>query len=222
MNRSEAKRKVQSLVDKVQEETGSKAWLAIISEKGTVEFVVVNSIEGGSISAAKKQIRSWAKTNKVKLKWINTDSTRRNPKKKKTATKKKTVLRPLKNTGRRRKKRKQIPPPFKKLTKKKIKKLRGLFRVHDDAVMNPDPGDCPNCGMKYDDLKTGLDFRAVKDMLWIQDSNPEFWRQKGRGSVLGLWFEIKRGMWADHLEMCGGKPISESEYLDFLEDVAEY
>lgn len=127
-----------------------------------------------------------------------------------------------KKHARKQKKQVQIPPPFKKLTKKKINKLKGLFRVHDEAVMNPDPADCPKCGLEYGDLKTGLDFQDVKDMLWIQDSDPEFWRYKRRGSVLGLWFEIKRGMWADHLKMCGGRPISEAEYLDHLEQVEDY
>jgi hypothetical protein len=206
MIRSEAKRKVQSLVDKIQKEHGVDIWLSVISDKGKVDFVAVNTIKGDNQTATKKAIRRWAKKNKVKLKWL---PRRNNP------------TRPSK-TKRRRKNQPQIPPPFKKLTKKKINKLKGLFRVHDDVVMNPEPSDCPNCDMPYKDLKTGLDFQAVKDMLWIQDPDSEFWRHKRRGSVLGLWFEIKRGMWADHLEMCGGKPLSEAEYLDHLEQVEGY
>jgi len=139
-----------------------------------------------------------------------------NPSKKKTRSPSK------KKPAKRAKKQAQIPPPFKRLTDGKINKLKGLFRVHPEAVTNPDPGDCPKCGMAYDDLKTGLDFQAVKDMLWIQDSNPEYWRHKRRGSVLGLWNEIKRGMWADHLEMCGGKQLTEKEYLEHLEQFDEY
>lgn len=69
MTRSEAKRKVQSLVDKIDRELNTVAWLSIISDKGRVEFVVVNSIEG-NVSGAKKLIRAWAKANKVKLKWM--------------------------------------------------------------------------------------------------------------------------------------------------------
>lgn len=206
MTRSEATKKVRSLVDRVLEKHGSSAWMSVISEKGKVDFVAVNRIEGGSISAAKKEIRAWAKKYKVKLQWTNIPAPqRRNPKKKKT-------VRPSK-------KQRQIPPPFKKLTKSKINKLKGLFRVHRE---NPDPGDCPNCGMAYDALKTGLNFQAVKDMLWVQDDNPEYWRNKRRGSVLGLWYEIKRGMWADHIEMCGGKPMSEAEYLDVLAATEDY
>ena len=116
----------------------------------------------------------------------------------------------------------QIPPPFTKLTRRKVNKLKGIFRP-DVVRENPDPGDCPTCGLAYKDLKTGLDFQAVKDMLWVADDNPEYWRYKRRPTVLGLWFEIKRGMWEDHLMMCKeGKLLSESEYLDFLEETGEY
>lgn len=257
MKRSAAKKSVQSLVDGIAEDFNADVWLTIISEKGTVNSIIVNDIEGGSITAAKKAIRTWAKKHKIKLQWLKPDTfTRVNPKKRKTKAKKKPksikcslckgtgksritytkrgtpkvcdfcagkgTVPSKKNPKRRAKKIAQIPPPFKKLTKKKINKLKGLFRVHPAAVMNPDPGDCPNCGMSYQELKTGLDFGAVKDMLWIQDSDPAFWRHKGRGSVLGLWYEIKRGMWADHLEMCGGRPISEAEYLDHLDELGGY
>ena len=216
MTRSQAKRKIQTLVDKIERETGSLCWLSVISEKGKVDFVIVNSIEGGSPSTARKMIRSWAKLNKVMLRWLNADGTTHRKVKPKTGPKKRRARRPKKNAP-------QIPPPFKKLTTRKIDKLKNIFRVHDgQPVENPDPGDCPHCGMKYDDFKTGLDFEAVKDMLWIQDSNPEYWRHKRRGSVLGLWFEIKRSMWADHQDMCGGEPISEKEYLDHLETFDEY
>ena len=213
MTRSEAKRKVESLQNKILDKHGSSVWFSIISNKGRVDFVAVNNIEDGNIEATKRTIRAWAKKHKVDLEWLAKNPAKK-PKRRKPANKKRTTKRA--------KKRPQIPPPFKRLTKKKINKLKGIFRVHDDAIMNPDPGDCPNCGMQYKDLKTGLDFGAVRDMLWIQDSNPEFWRHKGRGSVLGLWFEIKRGMWADHQAMCGGKAITEAEYLEYLDDLDEY
>lgn len=119
----------------------------------------------------------------------------------------------------RRNARRQVPPPFKKLTRAKIDKLKKLFRVHDPRANPALSGDvCPVCGLVYDNLKTGLDFQAVKDMLWIQDDNPEYWRHKRRGSVLGLWNEIKAGMWADHLAMCEqGEQMSEKEYLNYLD-----
>jgi hypothetical protein len=208
------KRKIQTLVDRIADVHGTSVSLSVFGDRGKVDFVNVNSLKGGNIAAAKRAIRSWAKKNKVKLKGISkSETTTVNPtgKSKKHTPKKKP---------KRTKKRPQVPPPFKRLTKGKINKLKKLFRVHPEAVQNPDPGDCPTCGMAYKDLKTGLDFDAVKDMLWIQDDNPEFWRHKRRGSVLGLWYEIKRGMWADHLEMCkAGEQITEPEYLDYLEEL---
>lgn len=206
MIRSEAKRKVGSLVTKIQNDHNTDVWFSIVSIDGRVKYIEVKRIKGANRVATKKEIRKWARLNKISLRWADT-ANKKNPKTKKTA---------------RTKKQPQIPPPFKKLTKKKINKLKGLFRVHDEVVMNPEPSDCPNCGMAYKDLKTGLDFQAVKDMLWIQDKDSDFWRHKRRGSVLGLWFEIKRGMWADHLKMCGGRPMSEAQYLDHLEQVEEY
>jgi len=89
----------------------------------------------------------------------------------------------------------QFPPPFKVLTPAAVRRLGEKFNVHP----NPDPPDCEYCGLKYKDLKTGLDFQMVKDMLWIADEDPDRWRHKGRHSVLGLWFEIKRSMWEDHI-----------------------
>ena len=83
MQRSVAKRKVQTLVDAILAEHGSSAWLSIISDKGKVDSVAVNRIEGGSPTAAKKHIRAWAKKNKVKLTWVKLDAPKRkNPKKK--------------------------------------------------------------------------------------------------------------------------------------------
>jgi len=116
----------------------------------------------------------------------------------------------------------QIPPPFTKLTRKKVNKLKSIFRP-ERARKNPDPPACPTCGLEYKDLKTGLDFQAVKDMLWVVDDNPEYWRYKRRPTVLGLWYEIKRGMWGDHIGMCKeGKLLTENEYLDYLDDFGEY
>ena len=70
MTRSEANKKLQSLVNKIEKDHGSTAWLSVISDKGKVNFVVVNAIDGGNKSATKKEIRAWAKKYKVKLKWI--------------------------------------------------------------------------------------------------------------------------------------------------------
>lgn len=70
MSKSEAKKKIQSLVDKIDREHGALAHLSIVSDKGTVEFVIINTISGNNITAAKKDIRAWAKKNKIKLRWV--------------------------------------------------------------------------------------------------------------------------------------------------------
>ena len=108
-------------------------------------------------------------------------------------------------------KKAQFPPPFKKLTRKRAKKLIERFKLHK----NPDPPACEVCGMTYKEMKTGLDFGAVQDMLFVESNDPQFWRQKGRSSVLGVWFEIKRSMWRDHLEMCDDQPAQELYLEDF-------
>lgn len=70
MTRSEAKKKLQSLVNKIDREHGTTARLSVLSEHGQVKNVVVNDLVGESITAAKKEIRAWAKKNKVKLRWL--------------------------------------------------------------------------------------------------------------------------------------------------------
>lgn len=103
----------------------------------------------------------------------------------------------------------QFPPPFKNLKPAAIRRLADKFEVHP----NPDPADCEYCGLKYRYLRTGLNFQMVKDMLWIADEDPDRWRHKGRSSVLGLWYEIKRAMWDDHLA-AHRQPDEVEDYLD--------
>jgi hypothetical protein len=62
--------------------------------------------------------------------------------------------------------------------------------------------ECEHCGLKYADLRTGLTYNDVYQMLWSGSDNPKTWRYKGRSGVLGLWAEIKRGMWKEHLRRC--------------------
>ncbi len=60
------------------------------------------------------------------------------------------------------------------------------------------------CGCAYEDFKTGLTFRAVRAMLWDQpDPNrPNWYRQKRRSAVLGLWREMKIGLFRMHHGYC--------------------
>lgn len=61
---------------------------------------------------------------------------------------------------------------------------------------------CPVCGTDYDTMRTGLTFRAVRQMLWSPSEDPRHWRHVTRHTVLGLWHEIKLAQWGDHLEGC--------------------
>lgn len=85
---------------------------------------------------------------------------------------------------------------------------------------NPLPSVCPVCGMEYDDLKTGYTFGAVKDLMWRSAEDPSQWKYKRRHGVLGLWREIKQGLWRDHVEACEqGEYIKQDvEKLDQDED----
>jgi len=126
------------------------------------------------------------------------------------SSKQKPKNRAKKNPSTRREPVPQFPPPFRP-TLETLDKLVEKFDIHN-AERNPDPEDCPTCGLRYRDFKTGFDFSDIRQMLWVNDDDYRRWRQKGRHTVLGLWFEIKRSMWRDHREMCK-KPKKQAEYL---------
>lgn len=52
--------------------------------------------------------------------------------------------------------------------------------------------------MTYSEFRTGLTFGEVRRMLWSSSPDPKTWRYKRRGTVLGLWHQLKREMWAEH------------------------
>lgn len=62
---------------------------------------------------------------------------------------------------------------------------------------------CLNCGLEYNDFRTGMTFADVRALLWVSNSDPSTWRHKRRHTVLGLWREIKLNLWEQHLDMCG-------------------
>lgn len=49
----------------------------------------------------------------------------------------------------------------------------------------------------YEEFRTGLTFRQVRAMLWVQSNDPKDWKYKRRNTVLGLWRQIKREMYAE-------------------------
>ena len=62
--------------------------------------------------------------------------------------------------------------------------------------------ECPWCGAKYKRFRTGFTFTDVRRQFWKNTSNREEWKRISRHTVLGRWHEIKRTMWADHIEQC--------------------
>lgn len=69
--------------------------------------------------------------------------------------------------------------------------------------------ECPWCGLQYGDIKTGLSYMDVYDMMHIPSDDPKRWRFRHRNGVLGQWHAIKLQLWAEHLIACeaqhGGK-----------------
>jgi len=63
--------------------------------------------------------------------------------------------------------------------------------------------DCGECGASYAAFRTGLTFSDVSMMMFVGDSDPETWRNRGRHGVLGYWRELKLGLWALHRGGCG-------------------
>jgi hypothetical protein len=55
--------------------------------------------------------------------------------------------------------------------------------------------ECPGCGVRYGDFRTGLTYRDVYAMEYTR-------KWKRRRTILGAWHEYKRRLWAQHLEEC--------------------
>jgi len=64
---------------------------------------------------------------------------------------------------------------------------------------------CANCGLKYQDMRTGYTYRDIFQMFWSGSEDPSTWRNKRRGTVLGRWHQLKLELWEYHLELCGKK-----------------
>ena len=54
--------------------------------------------------------------------------------------------------------------------------------------------------MSYGEFKTG--FRYYDVYLMIDGLNPEIWKYKRRGTVLGFWHQLKKELWNRHLDEC--------------------
>lgn len=61
---------------------------------------------------------------------------------------------------------------------------------------------CPACGCRYDEFRTGLTFRHVRQAMMVPTNDPQTWRQKRRHSVLGYWRELKMQLFEDYHHGC--------------------
>jgi hypothetical protein len=50
-------------------------------------------------------------------------------------------------------------------------------------------------GPEYDRFRTGLSYKEVRKMLWSGNPDSGKWRYKRRGTVLGMWHQMKKEMW---------------------------
>lgn len=63
-------------------------------------------------------------------------------------------------------------------------------------------GDGP---LAYHEFRTGLTFRGVRRMLWVNNDDPSTWRYKRRHTVLGFWHQLKLQLWAQYLDAIDGE-----------------
>lgn len=62
--------------------------------------------------------------------------------------------------------------------------------------------ECPGCGLKYKDLRTGFTYNSVHKLLWDNSDDSSRWKYKRPGTVLGLWHQMKKELWESHIDGC--------------------
>lgn len=87
------------------------------------------------------------------------------------------------------------------------------FDVQENVYRSPMT--CPECGMKYRDFRTGLNYSAVFENLWRTSEDPSRWLYKRRSNVLGLWHEMKQDLWEEHIDWCKGDVVETEDEFDF-------
>lgn len=81
--------------------------------------------------------------------------------------------------------------------------------------------ECPVCGFKYKNLKTGFKFEDIHQMLWVGTPDYSQWKYKRRHTVLGLWHQIKMSMWDQHLKECEYHQMMQEAKDQYAEELAE-
>jgi hypothetical protein len=73
---------------------------------------------------------------------------------------------------------------------------------------------CPNCGIAYNDFRTGFTFADIVAMLWRPEHDPSQWVHKRRNTILGKWHQIKLELWEHHLNNCKNVPLEDIGEID--------
>ena len=71
-----------------------------------------------------------------------------------------------------------------------------------DVGVDEDAQECEHCGLTYEKFRTGLTFKEVRNLYWVNNPDSDTWKYKRRHTVLGKWREIKQKMWIEHLYFC--------------------
>lgn len=85
------------------------------------------------------------------------------------------------------------------------KKRKKAPRVRMGAAFSQDM-QCPACGMRYRDLRTGLTFSEVRAEFYVWNDDSSLWKNKRRSTVLGRWHSHKMQMWDTHVLSCDAVP----------------
>ena len=63
---------------------------------------------------------------------------------------------------------------------------------------------CPTCGLCYDDMRTGMSFKDVRNQIiaigWCTKKDKI--KHGRRNGVLGYWHELKMMLWDQHVGDC--------------------
>lgn len=61
---------------------------------------------------------------------------------------------------------------------------------------------CPHCGVRYGRFRTGFTYAQVYELMWTHP-------QKRRNTILGAWHQLKKELWARHVEQeCESLPAN--------------
>lgn len=73
---------------------------------------------------------------------------------------------------------------------------------------------CACCGTSYKAFRTGFSWQDIVTMLRSPDEDPRTWRYRRRNTILGVWHQTKKELWAQHCAECVIYETDDSRLLD--------